>query len=147
MLNTTPVVPGPISESLAGALDQADRLSAVHPDDLSFPWVNRSRGEVVLTAVTAAGREQAASFRASVPVRIEEVRHSRSYLKHIMDSAIGRQNQAGVTVWATFPDAEHNRIILEVTSLPQSFVAQLAAAYDPSALALVAARDPGSGPQ
>jgi hypothetical protein len=147
VLDAAPPVPEPLPENLAGALDRADRFSAAHPDDLSFPWVDRTRGEVILSAVTPTGRALAASFSAGVPMRIEAVRHSRSYLKQILDSAVGTHDQLGVTVWATLPDAANNRVILEVTSLPRPFLTQLAAAYNPSAIALVVAPWPATQPQ
>lgn len=147
MLSAAPTVSEPLPDNLARTLNRAEFLSAAHPDDLSFPWVDRIRGELVITVVSAAGREQAASFQADIPVRIESVRHSRSYLKHIMDSAVGPRGRAAVTVWSTFPDAANNRVILQVTSLPRPFLTQLARAYDPSAVALVVAPWPQARPQ
>lgn len=147
MLPAAPAVPEPLPENLARTLNRAEFLSATHPDDLSFPWVDRIRGELVITVVSTAGREQAASFQADIPVRVQKVRHSRRYLKHIMDSATGTRDRAAVTVWSTFPDAANNRVILQVTSLPRPFLTQLARAYDPSALALVVAPWPQARPQ
>jgi hypothetical protein len=146
VLDAVPPVPEPLPEDLAGAVARADRFSEAHPDDLSFPWVDRARGEVVLTAVTADGRALATSYWAGVPVRIEPVRHSRRYLEKVKHETVGIHDELGVTVWATFPDPANNRVILEVTSLPRSFLAQLAGAYDPSALALVVAPWPAVWP-
>lgn len=147
VLSAAPTDSEALPENLARTLNQAEFLSAAHPDDLSFPWVDRTRGELVITVVSAAGREQAVSFQAEIPVRIELVKHSRNYLKHIMDSAIGSRGRAAVTVWSTFPDAANNRVILQVTSLPRPFLTHLARAYNPSALALVVAPRPQAHPQ
>jgi hypothetical protein len=133
---------GPLPAALGHALTEADRLSSSAPADFGFPWVDRTRGQLVLPVITAIGLSRAKAFQRLavtrlVRLRIERVRHSRAGLQEIMDGVIGRQTD-GRVVYADYPDARRDRVILEIDQVSDRFLFKLAARYEPSAIAVLA---------
>lgn len=148
-----------LPDDVALALDAAVNLSQSDPDNLSFPWFDRTTNEVVVTAATAAGLTKAATFdpvAAARPMpkptgkhatvapfkqhRAAAVTHSRRYLQKIMDETIGVGTLT--TVIANFPDPQTGRVLLEVAQAPAAFLSSLAAKYDPSAIEVVIVANP-----
>jgi len=139
ILRSLPSTPTQLPENLGLALDDANRASIDDPADLSFPWVDRASGTLVVAASTPAGMAKAAQFQparvANTAIRTVSVKHSRAYIQKIMDETVGCGNLADVELTAA--DPEHNRAILWVDkAASDAFLHSLAAKYDPSAIAV-----------
>jgi hypothetical protein len=79
---------GSSDEAVATAFDQALRLAEEGtPNDLGYPWIDPSTGELVVSAATAHGRAVLESTSFGVPVRIRDVAHSYAELQKIQDDA------------------------------------------------------------
>lgn len=152
ILGARPPVPAPLPDADALALDEATKAAAADPTNLSFPWFDRTKHQLVVAAATPQGLVAAQRFqpRAATAAKVSRiavsVSHSYAYLQRILDDAIG----AGplVTVRDDYADPQHNRVILEVDSFSDAFLYQLAKRYDPSAIAVrVVADTPKVYPQ
>jgi hypothetical protein len=145
ILGPLPATPPPLPTNLALALDDANRASAADPQNLAFPWVDRSSGTVVVPAATAAGTAKATGFRSArataAPTRVVTVKHSRAYLQKIMDDTIGLTASAKVQL--TQADPANDRAILWLDAAPtDSYLRALASRYDPSAIAVYVLQHP-----
>jgi hypothetical protein len=157
--------PDPIVDQLTDAegasLEAARRTASADPDNLSWPYIDRKTGTLVMTAVTSTGRATAAALIAGVvPARVMAARakpgapampalavrvagrsmmvqHSQRQLQAILDAVVGDGKvTAGVDVQDDYPDPEHNRVVLETNAAPDAFLYALAARYSPSAIAV-----------
>ena len=142
VLDSLPPVPPPLTAELSAAVGEADRASLKSPDQIGIPWVDRNQAQVVLPAVGIAGQASASSILglpalATVSRRIDVVQHSRTTLQRIVDGAIGRQT-GGRIVYASYPDPEHDRVILEVDQVTDPFLYDLASRFDATAIAVYA---------
>lgn len=156
-----PPPPGELTEAQGAAIDAAQNAATLDPDNLSYPYIDRTTGQIVVTAVTASGQKSAAAIAAgslptaltrrkakpgqaalplphiSIPGRSEAVKHSQRQLQGIMDDVIGRGLVTpGVTVIDDYPDPQRNQVVLEVDNAPADFLAALASRYDASAIAV-----------
>jgi hypothetical protein len=165
---TTPE-PGPAGQ-LTGpqgdSLEAARRTADADPDNLSWPYIDRATGTLVVTATTQSGRATATALAAGhvsaralavraalaarkpgapvlpalavrVPARTVTVKHSERSLQAILDQVIGPDVVTpGIIVLDDYPDPEHNRVVLETNASPNTFLKTLATRYDPSAIAV-----------
>jgi streptogrisin C len=135
-------------ESVAQALDKAMRASEASPKTLSYPFVDQETKKIVVTGVTATSargavtanqkRSPQASFVAKT------VPNSRQHLDLVMDKVIGRQPE-GVTVIASYPDPQNNRIIAEMATLNDSFLFRVADQYGANSVAIRLVKDGNAG--
>lgn len=140
ILRSLPSTPRPLPTAAAMALDAAQRAASQNPDNLSFPWFDRTENQLVLTASTQSGHAAATTFAAgaaslrTVPHRTTAVAHSQRHLQRILDETIGFGSLAAV--YADYPDPANNRVILETSNASEAFLSQLAGRYDPTAIAV-----------
>lgn len=127
----------PLPEDVAMALSVAQDFTAAHADDLADPWVDPADGALMLGAATSSGRSLAADLAndvatATVRVRIADVARSHATLRAVMDEVIGLTDADVVgasSIYASYVDAEGNRVVVETGAAPSAFVAGLAARY------------------
>lgn len=99
----------------------------------------------MIASASAAGDLSAARFRPADPAAARVARTTRrvtfseAYLQNILDQEIGVHALA--SVWADYSDAEHDRVILEVSGASDAYLHHLASTYDPSAIAVYAGSD------
>jgi hypothetical protein len=138
-----------IDDRLGLAYDRAYRFAAEHADDLGYPWDDRGNLTVVISAVTAHGRELAEQWSRlgwEVPVRIRAVTRSFAELEQIKHDVIdiSRLRIPGSDdIRFTTGDAEHNRVILGVNRLTDEIAAAIVARYGTEVVAVRV--DPGFG--
>jgi hypothetical protein len=127
--------------------------SELDPEGFGYPFVDRNSGVVVVTPATARTRAQVAGLASrmrarnapELEVRSQTPRHSRADLDRLMDAVIGKQPE-GLTVVASYPDPENDRIVAEVTKLDDRFLSRVSRLAGPSALAVRVVEDVASKP-
>lgn len=132
-----------LPDRVAAALVRASALAEASPADLAHPWVD-DEGRVVFATTTAAGRGLVAARAPDVAGthvqwRATPVARSHASLEAIKNDAIGLtdgQVRGASAVFATYVDAEHNRVVAESGAAPASLVTGLAARYGPDAIAI-----------
>jgi len=132
---------GSTDEAVATAFGQALGLADdVNPNDLGYPWIDPSTGEVVVSAATAHGRALLESTSFGVPVRIRDVAHSVAELRKIQDDAT-RLYAQGVTdavlIYETGPDFRDNRTWITIGRFSRPLLDELARRFPPDAVIVV----------
>jgi hypothetical protein len=130
---------GSTDEAVAMAFDQALRLAErSNPDDVGYPWIDPSTGELVVSAATARGRALLESTSFGVPVRIRDVAHSAAELQKIQDDAT---RLYGVTdaalIYETGPDFRDNRTWITIARFSRPLLDELARRFPPDAVIVV----------
>ena len=123
------------------AFDQALRLAEQdNPNDLGYPWIDPSTGELVVSAATARGRTLLENTSFGVSVRIRDVAHGAGELQKIQDDAT-RLNAQGVTdallIYETGPDYRDNKTWITVGRFSRPLLDELARRFPPDALVMV----------
>ena len=123
------------------AFDQALRLAnEINPNDLGYPWIDPSTGELVVSAASAHGRALLESTSFGVPSRIRDVAHNVSELRKIQDDAT-RLYAQGVTdavlIYETGPDFRDNRAWITIARFSRPLLDELARRFPPDALVVV----------
>lgn len=131
----------PPSEAHAGAWSQAWRLAERYPDDLGYPWIDTTTGELVVRATTDSGDAVAQGWIRSgaVPMRVDRAIRSLAQLERIKDEAIGpgvADLPDGDAIYMSAPDFDHNRVVLTVDRLSPSLLRALAGRYGTQAIAI-----------
>jgi hypothetical protein len=132
---------GSKDEAVVAAFDQAMQLAEQgYPNDLGYPWIDPSTGELVVSAATARGRTVLENTPFGVPVRIRDVTHNYAELQKIQDDAT-RLNAQGVTdavlIYETGPDYRDNRTWITIARLSRPLLDELARRFPPDALTVV----------
>ena len=123
------------------AFDQALRLAEQgNPNDLGYPWIDPSSGELVVSAATAHGRTLLEGTSFGVSVRIRDVAHSSAELQKIQDDAT-RLYAQGVTdaalIYETGPDFRDNRTWITIARFSRPLLDELARRFPPDAVVVV----------
>jgi hypothetical protein len=132
---------GSQDEAVAAAFDQALQLAEQsNPNDLGYPWIDPSTGELIVSAATARGRTLLENASFGVPVRIRDVAHNCAELLKIQDEAT-RLYAQGVTdaalIYQTGPDYRDNRAWITIARLSRPLLDELARRFPPDALIVV----------
>jgi hypothetical protein len=138
--------PGPchasIDDRLGLAYDRAYRFANEHADDLGYPWDDRGNLTLVISAVTAHGRELSEQWSRlgwAVPIRIRAVTRSFAELEQVKHDVIeiSRLRIPGSDdLRFTTGDAENNRVILGVHRLTDEIAAAIVARYGTEVVAV-----------
>jgi len=132
---------GSTDEAVRTAFDQAMRLAEEgNPNDLGYPWIDPSTGELVVSAATANGRALLASTSFDVPVRIRDVAHSVAELRKIQDDATRLYAQGvadAVLIYETGPDYRDNRSWITIARFSRPLLDELARRFPPDAVVVV----------
>jgi hypothetical protein len=140
----------PSNEVAAQALSDAMVLAEANGDDLGYPWLDPANGELVLSAVTAHGRELVGAAGITVPHRTRDVSHGAIELRRIQDDVTflhSRGVPGSELIYATSPDQRDNRALIVISATSPSLLEYLAAHYPPDALAVeVDPAGAGGGP-
>jgi hypothetical protein len=134
-----PVQARPPSEDFAVAFSGALELAEAHGDDLGYPWIDPSSGELVLSAVTARGRDLLQTASIPVPHRIRDVAHGAGELRRIQDDAtfLRAQGVPGAElIYQTVPDHRDNRALIVISAMSRPLLEYLAGHYPVDALAV-----------
>jgi len=123
------------------AFDRALRLAEEsYPNDLGYPWIDPSTGQLVVSAATAHGRTVLENTSFGVPVRIRDVAHGAGELQKIQDDAT-RLYAQGVTdallIYMTGPDYRDNRTWITVGRFSRPLLDELARRFPPDAVVVV----------
>lgn len=140
----------PPNEAMATALSTAQQQAEANGKDLGYPWIDPATGELVLSAVTAHGRELIASTAITVPHRVRDVTHGAAELRHIQDDVtlLGSQDFPGAQlIYQSGPDQRDDRVLIVISASSDELVAALAGRYPPDALAVEVQPLPSGGPQ
>jgi hypothetical protein len=132
---------GSQDEAVAAAFGQALQLAEQgNPNDLGYPWIDPSTGELIISAATARGRTLLENASFGVPVRIRDVAHNCAELLKIQDEAT-RLYAQGVTdaalIYQTGPDYRDNRAWITIARLSRPLLDELARRFPPDALIVV----------
>jgi len=132
---------GSKDEAVSMAFDQALRLAEQgNPNDLGYPWIDPSTGQLVVSAATASGRTLLENTSFGVSVRIRDVAHGAGELQKIQDDAT-RLNAQGVTdallIYETGPDYRDNKTWITVGRFSRPLLDELARRFPPDALVVV----------
>jgi hypothetical protein len=132
---------GSQDEAVAAAFGQALQLAEQgNPNDLGYPWIDPSTGELIISAATARGRTLLENASFGVPVRIRDVAHNCAELLKIQDEAT-RLYAQGVTdaalIYQTGPDYRDNRAWITIARLSRPLLDELARRFPPDALTVV----------
>jgi hypothetical protein len=134
-----PVQAMPPSEGFAAAFSDAMVLAEANGDDLGYPWIDPSSGELVLSAVTQRGRDLLAAAGITVPHRIRDVAHGATELRRIQDDVtfLRAQGVPGAElIFETVPDHRDNRALIVISAMSRPLLDYLAAHYAVDALAV-----------
>jgi len=137
----------PPNEEMAVAFNDALMFAAAHGDDVGYPWIDPSSGELVLSAVTPAGRSLLEAASITVPHRIRDVTHGAAELRRIQDDVTFLHSRGVVgseLIYATVPDQRDNRALIVISAMSRPLLEYLAAHYPPDALAVEV--DPSRAP-
>ncbi len=96
----------PPNEAVGTAYGAAVQLAASSGDDLGYPWIDPTSGELVLSALTQRGRDLIQGASISVPHRIRDVAHGAGELRQIQDDVTslgGRGVPGAELMYATLP--------------------------------------------
>lgn len=129
----------PTSEVLGVAFGDAMVLAEANGNDLGYPWIDPSSGELVVSAVTPRGRELIEAARIAVPHRIRAVAHGAAELRRIQDAAtfLRAQGVPGAElIYATVPDHRDNRALIVISAMSRPLLEYLAGHYPVEALAV-----------
>lgn len=128
----------PATEAQKVALSDALVLAEVNGNDLGYPWIDPS-GVLVVSSVTARGRDLLQAARIAVPFRVRDVRHGAGELRQIQDDVtfLGSRGVPGAElIYMTVPDYRDNRALIALRSKSQPILEYLAAHYPVDALAV-----------
>ena len=126
-------------EAMAQAHSDATVLAENNGLDLGYPWIDPATGELVLSAVTAQGRELIQRANITVPHRIREVAHGATELRRIQDDATflrSRGVPGAELIFETLPDQRDNRALIVIRAMSQGLIDYLVAHYPPDAIAI-----------
>lgn len=129
---------GPATEALKVAHSDALVLAEANGDDLGYPWVDES-GVLVVSAVTARGRDLIQAAQIAVPFRVREVTHGAGELRQIQDDATFLLSQGvpgAELIYQTVPDYRDNRALIVLSAMSRPLLEYLAAQYPVHALAV-----------
>lgn len=140
----------PPSEAMATAFSAAEQQALGNGNDLGYPWIDPTTGELVLSAVTTRGRDIINSTAIAVPHRIRDVVHGAAELRHIQDD-VTFLNSEGVPgaqlIYQSGPDQRDNRTLILISAPSDELLGALAARYPPDTLAIEVQPLPSAGPQ
>ena len=130
---------GPVTRRLANAFSDAMLLAEANGEDLGYPWVDQATGELVVSVVTARGRELVEAAGITVPHRVREVAHGAAELQRIQDD-VTLLGARGVTdadlISMALPDLRDNRALIVISAMSQPLLEYLAGTYPPDAIAV-----------
>lgn len=130
-----------LPDKLALALTTAMQESERNPGELAYPYVDRRNGTVVVVGASLAKASQSArrllanKALSGVPIDAAAAPFVRSELDVLMNDVIGKQPE-GLTVYASYPDPENNRVIAEVANPNDAFLYRLADKFPAEAIAV-----------
>lgn len=156
----------PVYEPLNKASSDASLLAESHPHDFGHPWADHLKRELILSVTGPTGEALARAWISSgatytapsvgkstflpqpgVAVRIRTVPRSYAQLAKLMDDIIDA-TRAGLpdsgAIRSIGPDAEYDRVVIEVQHLSAALAAALVARFGTEAIAIRV--DPTSGP-
>jgi hypothetical protein len=156
----------PVHEPLNKAQSDASLLAESNPNDLAHPWGDHVRRELVISVTGPAGEAVARGWIASgatysvpsvgkstfleppsVAVRIRTVSRSYAQIAKLMDDIIDA-TRAGLldrgAIRSVAPDAEYNRVVVDVQYMNDAFAAALGSRFGTEAIAVRV--DPTYGP-
>jgi hypothetical protein len=134
-----PVQARPPGEDFAVAFSQAMELAEANGDDLGYPWIDPSSGELVLSAATPRGRDLLQAASITVPHRIRDVGHGAGELRRIQDDVTflrSRGVPGAELIYATVPDHRDNRALIVISAMSRALLEYLAGHYPVDALAV-----------
>jgi len=129
----------PHTEALKIAFSEAMELAQTNGNDLGYPWIDPSSGELVLSAVTQRGRDLLEAAANAVPHRIRIVGHGTAELRRIQDEAtfLHSQGVPGANlIYETLPDHRDNRTLLVIRARSDALLEVLASRYPAGTLAV-----------
>lgn len=156
----------PVYEPLNKASSDASLLAESHPHDFAHPWADHVKRELVVSVTGATGEGLARSWISSgatytapsvgkstflpqpaVAVRIRTVTRSYAQLAKLMDDIIDATRAGlpdGSAIRSIGPDAEYDRVFIEVQHLSDALATALASRFGTEAIAVRV--DPAVGP-
>lgn len=111
-----------------------------NPNDLGYPWLDPSTGELVVSAATAHGRALLQSTSFGIPIRIRDVHHSTAELRKIQDDATFLYSQGvaeAALIYQTGPDFRDNRAWITIARFSRPLLDELARRFPPDAVVVV----------
>jgi hypothetical protein len=118
----------PRSEEQAQAWSDAMDFARDHGADVGYPWLDPDSGELIVTAVTAAGRELLSSSRSSATITVRDGRHSVAELDRVQND-ITQLRSLGAPdadeIYMTSPDHRNGRVVVSVWRLTDRLAAYL----------------------
>jgi hypothetical protein len=134
-----PIQARPPNEAFAVAFSRALELAEANGDDLGYPWIDPSTGQLVLSAVTPRGRQLIEAASIALPHRIRDVLHGAGELRRIQDDVTflrSRGVPGAELIYATVPDHRDNRALIVISAMSPPLLDALAALYPVDALAV-----------
>lgn len=129
----------PPNEDSAVAFSRAMEQAEANGDDLGYPWIDPSTGELVLSAATPRGRDLLQATSIALPHRIRDVAHGAGVLRRIQDDATflhGQGVPGSELIFETIPDHRDNRALIVISAMSRPLLEYLAAHYPVDALAI-----------
>ena len=129
----------PHGEIQANAFSKAMDLAQANGDDLGYPWIDPSSGELVVSAVTDHGRELTQHVGLGVPYVIRIVAHGTTELQQIQDEAsrlVGKGVPGADLIYQIMPDHRDNRILLIIKATSDPLLQALATRFPEGTLAI-----------
>jgi len=126
---------GALSTAFNGAL----LFSQAHPDDVGYPWIDPSSGELVVSAATPQGRTLLEGASIAVPHRIRDVAHGSAEIQRIQDEVTMLRSQGVIDaqlIYRTMPDQRDNRALITISSMSRPLLEALAGRFPADALAV-----------
>jgi hypothetical protein len=139
----------PATEAVGVTFSGAMMLAETNGNDLGYPWIDPSSGELILSAATPRGRDLIEAAGITVPYRIRAVAHGAAELRRIQDDVTFLPSRAvpnSELIYATVPDHRDNRARIVISAMSRPLLEYLAARYPVDALAVeVDPAGPGGG--
>jgi len=129
----------PPTEEFAVAISRAMELAEANGDDLGYPWLDPTSGELVLSVVTPHGRALVEAASIAVPHTTRDVSHGAAELRRIQDDVTFLHSRGvpdSALIYATSPDQRDNRALIVISAMSPSLLGYLAAHYPADALAV-----------
>ena len=130
---------GPAPRRLANAFSDAMLLAEANGEDLGYPWIDPVSGELVLSVVTARGRELVEQAGIAVAHRIRDVAHGATELRRIQDDVtfLGARGVVDAQlIFMTLPDHRDNRALIVISAMSTPLLEYLAEHYPVDAIAV-----------
>ncbi len=124
---------------LGAAFNKMLRLAETNGDDLGYPWIDPSTGELIVSTVTETGRRLVLQAGMDVSYRFRTVAHGVKELQRVQDQATNLVTEGlpgAELIHETMPDHRDNRALLVIKANSDPLLQALATRFPEGTVAV-----------